>query len=52
MKNHFALNRGASTFLNEFGHEDVFVAKMPQKSLTEWKTFESRDIIAAKLRKG
>lgn len=52
MKNHYALNRGASTFLNEFGHEDVFVAKMPSISLTEWSAFESRDVIADKLRKG
>lgn len=52
MKNHFALNRGASTFLNEFGHKDVFLAKMPRISLTEWNAFESRDVIAEKLRNG
>lgn len=52
MKNHFALNRGASTFLNEFGHEDVFVAKLPRTSLTQWTAFKSRAVIADKLRKG
>jgi hypothetical protein len=51
MKNHYALNRGASTFLNEFGHQDVFVGKVPRLSLTEWSAYESRDVIADKLRK-
>lgn len=38
--------------MNEFKHEDVFIAKMPRISLTEWNAFESRDVIAEKLRKG
>ncbi|XP_065338743.1 piezo-type mechanosensitive ion channel component 1-like [Cloeon dipterum] len=50
MKNHYATNRAAFTFLNKFKHDDVVVAKLPTTSITRWSPAKSRRDIAKTLR--